>query len=94
MNPGEYVIEFLGWGTKPAQIRSGHWCPHYAGYARDSIETMREIAAQRGGPRPYQVKWARAPDSGRDLERFYQPGAGVAVGLGTTLGRVSRHRSQ
>lgn len=37
------------WKSKPAHVRSGHWCPHCAKCAPDTIDTMHEIARKRGG---------------------------------------------
>ncbi|MDO3559676.1 hypothetical protein [Ralstonia pseudosolanacearum] len=38
------------WGTQAGNVRRGQWCPHCADdKLRLSIETMREMAAQRGG---------------------------------------------
>lgn len=37
------------WNPNPYKIISGQWCPRCAGNLKDSLESMRKIAADRGG---------------------------------------------
>ena len=37
------------WEAAPSQVKSGSWCPHCAGTASLTIETMKDTAEKRGG---------------------------------------------
>lgn len=37
------------WDAKVSDVKSGYWCPYCAGVAKPTIESLKELAASRGG---------------------------------------------